>query len=333
MTASDVDDTANDEKDAMTETTLTAARPNALHSIDLPLPLLRIGKVRSMFDLGDRILMVASDRISAFDCVIPNPIPHKGAVLTQLSAFWFDRTVDIVDNHRVASDPAAIAEAAPELADTINTWGHRGMLVEKAQPLPVECVVRGFISGSAWKEYRTQGTLAGEPLPKGLQDSEEYPTPIFSPSTKAEQGLHDENITFTEMCDIIGVELAAELREISLALYAAGRDILRERGIILADTKYEFGRTDDGRLILIDEVMTPDSSRFWPADQYKIGGGQPSLDKQPVRDHLEGMVQNGEWNRTPPTPELPDHVVQTTSDRYLEAYRRIVGRDLYEAAS
>lgn len=316
----------------MTENTLAAAAAPARHQIDLPLPLLRKGKVRSMFDLGDRILMVASDRISAFDCVIPNPIPHKGAVLTQLSAFWFDRTAHIVDNHRIASDPGTIVEAAPELADTIDIWGHRGMLVEKAEPFPIECVVRGFISGSAWNEYRREGTLAGEPLPEGLQESEEYSAPIFSPATKAEEGLHDENITFAEMCDVVGADLATRLRDISLALYAAGRDVLRERGIILADTKYEFGRARDGRIILIDEAMTPDSSRFWPADEYRVGGSQPSLDKQPVRDHLEAMVQSGDWDRRPPAPELPDHVVETTSERYLEAYRRVAGRELYEAA-
>lgn len=315
----------------MTQTTLGANAPAALHEIDLPLPLLRKGKVRSMYDLDDRILMVASDRISAFDCVIPNPIPHKGAVLTQLSAFWFDRTTDIVSNHRVASAPAAIAEAVPELAGIADSLGHRAMLVEKAQPLPVECIVRGFISGSAWKEYSRHGTLAGEPLPEGLRESEEYPEPIFSPSTKAEQGLHDENITFAQMCDIVGTELATELRDVSLALYAAGRDTLRERGIILADTKYEFGRGADGGIILIDEVMTPDSSRFWPADSYRIGGGQPSLDKQPVRDHLQEIVGRGEWDKTPPAPALPEEVIRTTSERYLEAFRRIAGHELYEA--
>ena len=314
----------------MTEMPLAASRTIPLHAIDLPYPLLRQGKVRSMYDLGDRILMVASDRISAFDCVIPNPIHHKGAVLTQLSAFWFDRTSAIVDNHRIASSPESIAEAAPELATTIDTWAHRGMLVEKAMPFPVECVVRGFISGSAWKEYRAHGTLAGEPLPEGLQESEAYPTPIFSPSTKAEQGLHDENITFDQMCDIIGMELATKLRDLSLALYTAGRDILRERGIILADTKYEFGQGSDGQIILIDEVMTPDSSRFWPESQYRVGGGQPSLDKQPVRDYLEDMVGRGEWDKTPPAPELSAEVIQTTSERYLEAFRRVTGHELYE---
>jgi len=308
-------------------TTTAYAEPR--HTLDLPFPLLREGKVRSMYDLGDRILMVASDRISAFDCILPDPIPHKGAVLTQLSSFWFDRTDDIVQNHRISSDPAGIIREAPELADTADVWGLRGMLVRKADPFPVECVVRGFISGSAWKEYREHGTLAGEPLPEGLRESDELPEPIFSPATKAEEG-HDENITFDRMCDIVGPETAAKLRRMSLELYARGRDTLRERGIILADTKFEFGRARDGKIMLIDEVMTPDSSRFWPADTYEPGQGQPSLDKQPVRDYLEEMVRRGEWDKTPPAPALAPEVVSTTADRYREAYRRIVGHDLYE---
>jgi len=299
--------------------------------IDLRYPLLRKGKVRSMYDLGDRILMVASDRISAFDCVIPDPIPHKGAVLTQISAFWFDRTAPLVDNHCLASEPEKIAAAAPEIAATRDVWAYRGMLVEKAEPFPVECVVRGFISGSAWKEYRRHGTLAGEPLPGGLEESEEVPEPIFSPATKAEEG-HDENITFDQMCNVLGQDLAHQLRETSLALYAAGRDVLRERGILLADTKYEFGMAADGRVLLIDEVMTPDSSRFWPADEYRVGSSPPSLDKQPVRDYLDDLVERGEWDRTAPAPALPPGVIDATSERYLEAYRRVVGRELYEAA-
>lgn len=313
----------------MMEVRLPIDHPEPRHGIDLPLPLLRQGKVRSMYDLGDRILMVASDRISAFDCISPSPIPHKGAVLTQLSAFWFDRTADIVANHRIASDPEELITAAPELGDTRDVWEWRGMLVHKADPFPIECVVRGFISGSAWKEYRTAGTLAGEPLPEGLQESDELPEPIFSPATKAEEG-HDENITFDQMCDIVGPDTGAKLRRMSLELYARGRDTLRERGIILADTKYEFGRGRDGKIILIDEVMTPDSSRFWPADIYAPGRGQPSLDKQPVRDYLEEKVQRGEWDRTPPAPPLSPDVIMTTADRYREAYRRVVGHDLYE---
>jgi len=309
--------------DTATETT------EARHEIELPLPLVREGKVRSMYDLKDKILMVASDRISAFDCILPDAIPHKGAVLTQLSAFWFDRTAEIVLNHRIASAPGEIARAVPELAETRDVWAWRGMLVQKADPFPVECVVRGFLSGSAWKEYREHGTLAGEPLPQDLRESDPLPEPLFSPAAKAEEG-HDENITFSRMCDIVGPDTAARLRNLSLELYRFGRDTLGERGILLADTKYEFGRARDGRIILIDEVMTPDSSRFWPADQYEPGRGQPSLDKQPVRDYLEAMVERGDWDRTPPAPSLAPEVVQATSDRYREAYRRIVGHDLYE---
>jgi len=300
-----------------------------MHAIDLPLPILREGKVRSMYDLGERILMVASDRISAFDCIIPDAIPNKGAVLTQLSAFWFDRTPDIVDNHQIASEPEAILTAAPDLADTLDVWAWRGMLVRKADPFPVECVVRGFISGSAWKEYTAAGTLAGEALPEGLRESDELPEPVFSPATKAEEG-HDQNITFDRMCDIVGPETAAKLRRMSLELYARGRDTLRARGIILADTKFEFGRGRDGKIMLIDEVMTPDSSRFWPADLYAPGRGQPSLDKQPVRDYLEDMVRCGKWDRTPPAPPLSPDVITSTADRYREAYRRVVGHDLRE---
>ncbi len=300
-----------------------------LHSIDLPLPLLNQGKVRSMFDLGQRLLMVASDRISAFDCVIPDPIPHKGAVLTQMSAFWFDQTGDIVRGHNIAADPDEVIAACPELEATRHVWAYRGMLIEKAKPFPVECVVRGFISGSAWKEYARNGTLAGEPLPNGLSESEELEEPIFSPSTKAEQGLHDENITFDHMKTIVGTETAERLRDASLALYARGRDMLRDRGILLADTKFEFGQLESGEMTLIDEVMTPDSSRFWPAAFYRLGGGQPSLDKQPVRDHLDRIVKQGGWDKTPPAPSLPGEVVTTTSERYLEAFRRVTARELY----
>lgn len=310
----------------MTQET-TIERP-AHHTVELPFPLIKEGKVRRMYDLGERILMVATDRISAFDCVLPDPIPDKGAVLTQISAFWFRRTREIVGNHMVAADPGRIAAEAPELAATRDDWAYRGMLVRRARPFPVECVVRGFISGSAWKEYREHGTLAGEPLPEALQESSELPSPVFSPATKAEEG-HDENITFDRMCQIVGGETAAKLRDLSLAIYAFGRDYLRECGIILADTKYEFGRTEEGEIILIDEVMTPDSSRFWPADSYEPGRGQPSLDKQPVRDYLDGMVSDGEWDKRPPAPPLPPEVVEATSNRYREAYRRVVGRELY----
>jgi phosphoribosylaminoimidazole-succinocarboxamide synthase len=281
-----------------------------------------------MYEMGDRLLLVATDRISAFDCILPDPIPDKGAVLTQISAFWFGCTDQIVANHLLAADPDEMIVQAPELAETRSEWSHRGMLVRRAETFPVECVVRGFISGSAWKEYRESGTLAGEPLPVGLQESSELSEPIFSPATKADEG-HDENITFERMCDILGRETAVRLRDLSLSLYGFGRDYLRERGILLADTKFEFGRTTDGEILLIDEAMTPDSSRFWPADTYSPGRGQPSLDKQPVRDYLDQLVQQGEWDRSPPAPPLPAEVVETTSLRYREAYRRIVGHELY----
>ena len=310
----------------MTYETTTPA--SARHQVELPFPLLREGKVRSMYDLGDRLLLVATDRISAFDCILPDPIPDKGAVLTQISAFWFEGTDQIIANHLLAADPDEMVALAPELAETRTEWSHRGMLVRRAETFPVECVVRGFISGSAWKEYRESGTLAGEPLPEGLQESSELLEPIFSPATKAEEG-HDENITFERMCEILGRETGERLRDLSLSLYGFGRDYLRERGILLADTKFEFGRAADGEILLIDEAMTPDSSRFWPADTYSPGRGQPSLDKQPVRDYLDQLVQQGEWDRSPPAPPLPSEVVETTSLRYREAYRRIVGRELY----
>jgi phosphoribosylaminoimidazole-succinocarboxamide synthase len=289
--------------------------------------LLKEGKVREMYEFGDRILLVASDRISAFDCVLPDPIPRKGAVLTQLSRFWFERTKHILQNHLLAADPDDVSRNVPELAETRDRWAGRGMLVERAEPFPVECVVRGYLSGSAWKEYRDGGTLAGEPLGEGLQESSELPEPLFSPATKAEEG-HDENITFEGMCRIVGLKTAELLRDYSLDLYQFGRDLLKSRGIILADTKFEFGISSTGEILLIDEVMTPDSSRFWPADEYSPGRGQPSLDKQPLRDYLEGLVENGEWDRNPPAPALSPEVVKTTTQRYLEAFRRIVGREL-----
>jgi phosphoribosylaminoimidazole-succinocarboxamide synthase len=310
----------------MTYETTTPA--SARHQVELPFPLLREGKVRSMYELGDRLLLVATDRISAFDCILPDPIPDKGAVLTQISAFWFEGTKQIIANHLLAAEPDGMIAQAPELAETRTEWSQRGMLVRRAETFPVECVVRGFISGSAWKEYSQSGTLAGEPLPEGLQESSELPEPIFSPATKADEG-HDENITFERMCEILGRETGERLRDLSLSLYGFGRDYLRERGILLADTKFEFGRTADGEILLIDEAMTPDSSRFWPADTYSPGRGQPSLDKQPVRDYLDQLVQQGGWDRSPPAPPLPSEVVETTSLRYREAYRRIVGHELY----
>lgn len=296
----------------------------AIRETHLAFPLLRQGKVREMYEVGDDLLLVASDRISAFDCILPQPIPSKGAVLTQISSYWFSQTPDIVKNHCISADPDEIVELHPELEESRETWTGRGMLVRRARPFPVECVVRGFITGSAWKEYRQSGTLAGEPLPDGLLEAQELSPPIFSPATKAETG-HDENITFDQMRQIVGLQVAEHLRDVSLSLYTFARARARERGIIIADTKFEFGTTMAGEVILIDEALTPDSSRFWPADGYAPGATPPSLDKQPVRDHLESLVAAGEWDRQPPAPDLPDEIVSSTADRYREAYRRITG--------
>ncbi|MFQ5530727.1 MAG: phosphoribosylaminoimidazolesuccinocarboxamide synthase [Gemmatimonadota bacterium] len=299
----------------------------AIRETNLPLPLLRQGKVREMYDMGDDLLLVASDRISAFDCVLPQPIPDKGAVLTQMSAYWFDRTRSLVANHCITADPAEIIARRPELAHTRGVWAGRGMLVRPAEPFPVECVVRGYITGSAWKEYRSSGTLAGERLPDGLLEAEQLAPPVFSPATKAEQG-HDENITFDQMKQIVGIKVAEHLRSLSLTLYSEARAAAREVGIIIADTKFEFGTTTGGEVLLIDEALTPDSSRFWPTDDCEPGNTPPSLDKQPVRDYLETLVAGGDWNRQPPPPDLPVSVVDATSRRYREAYHRITGGEL-----
>jgi len=300
---------------------------NATKKTDLPFPLLRRGKVREMYDLGDALLMVASDRISAFDVVLPQPIPDKGAVLTQISNFWFDKSGHIVRNHCISADPDEIVRLRPELAPTRPLWAGRGMLVEKAKTFPVECVVRGYITGSAWKEYSREGTLAGEPLPEGLIEAQELIPPIFSPATKAESG-HDENITFEQMKGVVGTKVAEYLRDTSLDMYGFARDYARQRGIIIADTKFEFGTSGTGEVLLIDEALTPDSSRFWPADVYEAGATPPSLDKQPVRDYLDELVSAGEWDKNPPAPDLPDEIVESTSARYREAYRRLTGEEL-----
>jgi len=299
----------------------------AVHESTLDLPLLRKGKVREMYDLGEHILLVASDRISAFDCILPQPIPRKGAVLTQISQFWFDRTEGIVQSHSVSADPDVIIEHRPELAASREDWAGRGMLVRKAEPFPVECVVRGYLAGSMWKEYQESGSLAGEEMPEGMVESDQLQSPIFSPATKAEEG-HDENITFARMERVVGMNVADLLRSLSQNLYEFARDFARERGIIIADTKFEFGSAVSGEILLIDEALTPDSSRFWPESEYEPGRSQPSLDKQPVRDYLEGLVQEGTWDRSPPAPDLPDEVVQATTERYLEAFRRITGHEL-----
>jgi phosphoribosylaminoimidazole-succinocarboxamide synthase len=300
-----------------------------LVTTDLPFPLRLRGKVRDVYDLGDALLMVATDRVSAFDVVMPNPVPRKGEVLTLISAWWFGRTAGMVPNHLLSVDPDHIAERYPALAPVRETWARRSMLVRKLQPFPVECVVRGYLSGSAWKEYRESGTLAGEPLAQGLRESDRLDPPVFSPATKAETG-HDENIPFGRMEEIVGAEVAGELRDRSMALYGRGRDVAAERGIIIADTKFEFGRDDGGAIRVMDEVLTPDSSRFWPAESYAAGRGQPSLDKQPLRDWLEDRVARGEWNKAYPAPELPPEVIRATSERYQDAFRRLTGMTLDE---
>ena len=290
---------------------------NTLLQLDLPgVPKVRSGKVREMFDLGDRLLMVASDRISAYDVVMPNGIPRKGEVLTMFSHFWFNRVADLVPNHLLAKADEPLPEAVQSHADQIR---RRAMVVKKAQPLAIECVVRGYLAGSGWKEYQKQGTVCGVSLPNGLENSSQLPDPIFTPATKAEEG-HDENINFDEAVNIVGKNIAEQARELSIELYKRGRDHAAEKGIIIADTKFEFG-IFEGELILIDEVLTPDSSRFWPADLYAPGKSQPSFDKQFVRDYLETL----DWDKTPPGPELPAEIVQKTSEKYIEAYTRVTG--------
>ena len=301
----------------------------ALRESSLPLPLLRRGKVREVYEAGDGlILLVASDRVSAFDVVMDEPVPLKGAVLTQLSAFWFRRLVQ-EPSHFLTADVDEIIGRIPALAGSRGQLLGRAMLVRRTEPMPYECVERGYLSGSASAEYRKSGTLAGEPLKPGMLESEKLDQPIFSPATKAETG-HDMNVTYAAVVEALGEATAAELRSRSLAVYAAGRDYAANRGIIIADTKFEFGRTEDGKLLLIDEVLTPDSSRFWPADSYAPGRSQPSFDKQPLRDWLSGLREQGRWNGEAPGPALPDEVVAATSKRYQEAYRLLTGTRLEE---
>ncbi len=295
---------------------------------DLPLPLLRAGKVRELYAVDDdSLLLVTSDRISAFDVVLTEPIPYKGTVLTQMSKYWFDVLSDIVPSHFISADADEIIERVPALSDFRSQITGRATLARRLEPVLFECVVRGYLSGSAWKEYKQSGTLAGEPLPEGLVESVELEEPIFSPATKAETG-HDENVTFGRVERDLGSELANLLRDKSLALYSAGRAHAKERGIIIADTKFEFGLTPDGEVLLIDELLTPDSSRFWPVDQYEPGRGQPSFDKQPLRDYLDGLKREGKWDLNPPPPALPYEVVEATSMRYRDAFKRITGKDL-----
>jgi phosphoribosylaminoimidazole-succinocarboxamide synthase len=299
---------------------------------DLPLPVIRRGKVRDVYAVGDdRVLLVATDRVSAFDVVMREAIPHKGAVLTQLTAWWLRQLEGRVAHHLLTADADAIVREVPELAAHRALLDGRAMLCVRTDVYPVECVVRGYLSGSAWKEYAASGTLAGEPLPAGLRESDRFDPPRFSPATKAEEG-HDENITPAQVAELLGAETAAELERLARIVYGAGRDLAAERGIIIADTKFEFGARD-GRILLIDEVLTPDSSRFWPADGYEPGRSQPSFDKQPLRDWLDAERRAGRWNGEAPPPTLPPEVVQATSLRYLEAYRRLTGSALAVAST
>ncbi len=300
----------------------------ALHASTLPLPLVRRGKVREVYDAGpDALLLVASDRVSAFDVVMNEAVPLKGAVLTQLSAFWFRRLEQAAPSHFITANADEIVKRLPALASHRQQVSGRAMLVRRTEPVAFECVVRGYLSGSAWQEYRADGTLAGERLPSGLVESARLDPALFSPATKAESG-HDINVPFSTMERALGADVARRLRTLSFAVYTAGRDYAAERGIIIADTKFEFGHTPDGTLLLIDEVLTPDSSRFWPAARYAPGGTQPSFDKQPLRDYLASLRQSGGWNGDAPPPPLPDHVIEATSARYLEAYRLLTGSAL-----
>src|SRR5688572_1897510 len=294
---------------------------------ELPLTLWRRGKVRDVYEVDDdRLLLVATDRVSAFDVVMRETVPYKGAVLTQISAWWLSQLGDIVPHHMLSADIDEIMGLVPVLAGTRPLLAGRSMLCRRTEVFPVECVVRGYVAGSAWKEYRASGTLAGEPLPDGLLESDRLPSPIFSPATKAESG-HDENITLETMAGIVGAEMAARLEDLSFRIYEFGNQRTEPRGIIIADTKFEFGLAE-GEIVLVDEVLTPDSSRFWPVAQYEPGRSQPSFDKQPLRDYLDGERRAGRWDGDPPPPRLPREVVAATSTRYLEAFELITGTPL-----
>ncbi|MDD3991234.1 MAG: phosphoribosylaminoimidazolesuccinocarboxamide synthase, partial [Desulfobacteraceae bacterium] len=287
---------------------------------DFPtLTLLQRGKVRDIYDLQDRLLLVATDRLSAFDVVLPDPIPDKGRVLTQISLFWFEQMAPIIANHVITADVARYPDACRPYADVLKG---RSMVVKKAQPLPIECVVRGYLSGSGWQSYRKTGQVCGIRLPENLVESAPLPEPIFTPSTKAAQGQHDENIDFDAAAALIGPELAVRVRDLSLAIYKRGARLAETKGIIIADTKFEFGLID-GDLILIDEVLTPDSSRFWPKETYRPGGPQQSFDKQYVRDYLLTL----DWNKQPPGPSLPETVIARTREKYIDALNRLAGPD------
>lgn len=304
----------------LTRRMMTAVAPVVETTLS-DLKLIRRGKVRDVYQVDeDRLLIVATDRVSAFDCVVPTPIARKGEVLTSLSQFWFTKLGHVVPNHLIATSIEEMPSVVQNHADEVRG---RSMLVRKTEVFPVECVVRGYITGSGWKDYKRTGEICGHKLPAGLRESEQLSEPIFTPATKAETG-HDENISEQRMAEIVGPEVTASLREVSLTLYKQAASYARERGIIIADTKFEFGRDREGRTLLIDEVLTPDSSRFWPADDYEVGRGQASFDKQYVRDYLETL----DWNKQPPAPELPPEVAKATTARYLEAYKLLTGESL-----
>ncbi|MCX7858019.1 MAG: phosphoribosylaminoimidazolesuccinocarboxamide synthase [Deltaproteobacteria bacterium] len=290
---------------------------NVISKTELPdLPLKARGKVRDIYDFGDKLLIVATDRISAFDVVMPNPIPDKGKVLTKLSKFWFDFVSDIIPNHMISVNVDDFPEECKKYRSVLE---ERSMLVWKAEPIAVECIVRGYISGSAWDEYKKKGEICGIELPPGLRESSKLEEPIFTPTTKAQVG-HDENITFDDVKRLVGIELAEKIRTVCIEVYKKARDYAEKRGIIIADTKMEFG-LKDGKLILIDELLTPDSSRFWPMDEYEPGRPQKSFDKQFLRDYLTSIG----WNKTPPAPDLPEDIIEKTRMKYLEAYEKLVG--------
>lgn len=304
--------------------TTTATR----EPLPLPLPLLRRGKVRELYAVdAERVLLVASDRVSAFDVVMNERVPYKGTVLTQMTAWWLTQLGDLVSHHMLASTADAIIAQVPKLEPHRAALAGRAMLGIRTEVFPIECVVRGYLSGSAWKEYRATGTLAGDALPAGLRESDRFDPPRFSPATKAESG-HDENIPVAEVASRLGADVAGTLERMARLVYARGRDLAAARGIIIADTKFEFGRDRDGSIRLVDEVLTPDSSRFWPADRYAPGGPQPSFDKQPLRDYLDAERRAGRWNGDAPPPPLPPAVIDATSARYLDAFERLTGAPL-----
>src|SRR5216684_1849207 len=306
----------------------SAPAMTTMRASDLPLPRIGRGKVRDIYAVGDdRVLLLTTDRISAFDVVMAETIPMKGAVLTQISAWWFNELEGVVPHHMSSADADAIISEIPALHEHRASLAGRAMLCRRTTVFPIECVIRGYLSGSAWKEYAQQGTLAGEKLAPGLLESAKLEPSIFSPATKAETG-HDQNITIARMREVVGDEVAYTLESMTRAVYTLGETLARDQGIIIADTKFEFGRDPDGRIILIDEVMTPDSSRFWDVDAYKPGQPQPSFDKQPLRDYLDAERRAGRWNGDAPPPPLPASVVDATSKRYLEAYRRVTGGEL-----